>query len=309
MRLPVSHLSVFLAVCSALAVAVAFPLEVSPREEDAGDILPLTRPQISSFKPYSFFAASAYCLPEKTITWSCGHHCDANPNFKPIAAGGDGILVEFWYVGFDPDLGEVIVAHQGTDVLTIVPLLTDADTLPLPLDPHLFPGVPPLALVHNGFALEQLATHDFILTAVKNAMQEFNTTKVTTVGHSLGAAISLLDAIFLRLHVPEATVRFVGYGLPRVGDLPFVNWVDSLGIEVNHIANKKDLVPVLPPVLLTFRQISGEIHIDEVNQWISCPGHDRVNLLCTAGDANILLDFNLFDHPGPYDGVLMFCLL
>lgn len=31
-------------------------------------------------------------------------NCDANPNFKPTASGGDGSDVQFWYVGFDPDL-------------------------------------------------------------------------------------------------------------------------------------------------------------------------------------------------------------
>ena len=58
----------------------------------------------------------------------------------------------------------------------------------------------------------------------------------------------------------------------KVGTETFVNWVDTLSIEVNHIANKKDLVPILPPMVLGFRQISGEIHIDELNQWIDCPG-------------------------------------
>lgn len=62
----------------------------------------------------------------------------------------------------------------------------------------------------------------------------------------------------------------------QVGTETFVDWVDTLGIAVNHVANKKDLVPILPPMLLGFRQISGEIHIDELNQWINCPG-----MLCT----------------------------
>jgi len=30
-------------------------------------------------------------------------NCDANPNFKPTASGGDGSDVQFWYVGFDPN--------------------------------------------------------------------------------------------------------------------------------------------------------------------------------------------------------------
>jgi hypothetical protein len=30
--------------------------------------------------------------------------CDANPNFQPVASGGDGGDMQFWYVGFDPTL-------------------------------------------------------------------------------------------------------------------------------------------------------------------------------------------------------------
>jgi len=39
---------------------------------------------------------------------------------------------------------------------------------------------------------------------------------VTTVGHSLGAALSLLDAIFLPLHISVLLFTYYGYGLPRV---------------------------------------------------------------------------------------------
>ena len=33
---------------------------------------------------------------------------------------------------------------------------------------------------------------------------------------AVGAAISLLDALYLSIQVPSATVSFVGYGMPRV---------------------------------------------------------------------------------------------
>ena len=30
--------------------------------------------------------------------------CDANPAFHPVAAGGDGGKVQYWYVGYDTAL-------------------------------------------------------------------------------------------------------------------------------------------------------------------------------------------------------------
>lgn len=41
--------------------------------------------------------------------------CNANPTFTPVAAGGNGASVQFWYVGYDANLASVIVGFQGTD--------------------------------------------------------------------------------------------------------------------------------------------------------------------------------------------------
>ena len=59
------------------------------------------------------------------------------------------------YVGYDPRLKTVIVAHQGTIPLNILPLITDTTIVPLPLDPILFPNISTSILVHIGFAAAQ----------------------------------------------------------------------------------------------------------------------------------------------------------
>ena len=55
-----------------------------------------------------------------------------------------------------------------------------------------------------------------VLSAVMTGVNNYGTKSVTAVGHSLGAALSLLDAVFLPLHIPGLTVTYYGYGLPRV---------------------------------------------------------------------------------------------
>ncbi|KAF8336195.1 hypothetical protein F5887DRAFT_987533 [Amanita rubescens] len=77
----------------------------------------LEHPQeTSSYKPYTYFAAVAWCNPAQTIAWNCGPKCDARPGFVPVASGGDGSSTQFWYVGYDTSLSQVIVAYEGTDV-------------------------------------------------------------------------------------------------------------------------------------------------------------------------------------------------
>lgn len=101
----------------------------------------------------------------------------------------------------------------------------------------------------------------------------------------------MLDSIFLPLHLPNTTVRYIGYGLPRVrppppsiplrrrtdvrtqvGNLAFANYVDAQPASVTRISNDADPIPVLPPVPLGFHHPRGEVHIRESGEWVSCPG-------------------------------------
>lgn len=133
-RLQSSRLGAILNVLLATATLVqGTPAPVVPTPA-AGGVAPLTAPEVSSFKPYTYFASAGYCDPKDIRTWSCGRNCDANPGFKPVAAGGDGVVTQFckprWnygeynanallahigFVGYDPSLDEIIVSHQGTD--------------------------------------------------------------------------------------------------------------------------------------------------------------------------------------------------
>ncbi|PFH50220.1 hypothetical protein AMATHDRAFT_193502 [Amanita thiersii Skay4041] len=287
------------ALCSVLAVRAA-PLE---RRQT---ITPLTSAQIAAFTPFTHFASTAYCQPSSTINWSCGANCNANPDFIPVAAGGDGGSVQFWYVGFSPSQASVIVGHQGTDTSEIEAIATDANAFLTSLDPTLFPGVSSSVEVHNGFADEHAKTANQILSAVRTAISQHGATRVTIVGHSLGAALALLDGVFLPLHISGVSFRTIGYGMPRVGNQAFADYVDA-HLSLTHINNKKDLVPIVPGRFLGYHHASGEVHITESNVWESCPGQDNTSTLCTVGDVPNIFEGSTSDHGGPYNGITMGC--
>ncbi|KAF7357021.1 Lipase [Mycena venus] len=291
------------AVLLALAsLAIAAP-SLSARQA----ITSLTSAQISVFKPYSFYAAAGYCSPASTLAWNCGVNCaGANPAFHPVASGGDGDGTQFWFVGVDQTLGTVIVSHQGTDSSKILPLVTDADFFLGSLDPTLFPGVSSSIEVHSGFRNEQAKTAPQILAAVKSALSKFGVKKVTMVGHSLGAALALIDSVYLPLHITGVTFQTIVYGLPRVGNQAFADHA-SIGNTVTHINNKEDVVPILPGRFLGFHHPTGEVHIQDSGAWDSCPGEDNTSNLCTTGDVGNIFEGKTGDHAGPYDGVRMSC--
>ncbi|KAJ3561874.1 hypothetical protein NP233_g9929 [Leucocoprinus birnbaumii] len=61
------------------------------------------------FSPFTFFTATAYCLPDKAKDRSYGANRDTNANFQLTASRGDGLRdIRSWYVGFDPDLSNFI---------------------------------------------------------------------------------------------------------------------------------------------------------------------------------------------------------
>jgi len=162
--------------------------------------------------------------------------------------------------------------------------------------------------VHGGFANEQAQTAVQILSAVRLALSMYSTHRVTVVGHSLGAAIALLDGVFLPLQLPDdVSVSVISYGMPRVGNQAFANYVDA-NLNVTHITNLKDPVPIIPGILLGYHHPSGEVHITETSlAWESCPGQDNPSKLCSRGDVPNVFEGNVADHDGPYNGVTMGC--
>ncbi|KIK22194.1 hypothetical protein PISMIDRAFT_509134 [Pisolithus microcarpus 441] len=267
----------------------------------------LTTSQIDSYTPYTYYASAGYCTAAQTLAWDCGTNCQANSDFLPVASGGNGDSVQYWYVGYDPSLDTVIVAHQGTDPSEILPLVTDADFFLTSLDSSLFPGISSDIEVHNGFMNAQASTATEVLAAVQTTMSKYGTTTVTVVGHSLGAAISLLDSVYLPLHLPLGTsFQTITYGLPRVGNQAFANYVDA-NLHLTHINNKEDPIPILPGMFLGYVHPAGEVHIEDSGEWAACPGQDNPSTQCIVGDVPTILQGDESDHDGPYNGIEMGC--
>jgi predicted lipase len=179
-----------------------------------------------------------------------------------------------------------------------------------PLNSALFPGLSSSILVHQGFANEQAKTAQAILAAVLTLLSKHGASSVVVTGHSLGAALALLDSVYLPLHVPAGTrVSAITYGMPRVGNAAFANYVDAThNGMLTHINNKEDPVPILPGKFLGYVHPSGEVHIQDSGSWVACSGQDNPSNLCIVGDVPTVLQGNSSDHDGPYDdGIVMGC--
>ena len=149
-----------------------------------------------------------------------------------------------------------------------------------------------------------------VIDVVESLLNEYQSASVTVVGYSLGAAIALLDGVFLRLQLPpQIEIKVIGFGMPRVGNQNFASFVDAiLPNGVVHINNMMDPVPVVPSIQSGYIHCAGEIHIQEVSaEWIACPGDDNPDPHCSAGTVTSLANATLTDHLGPYNNVMMRC--
>lgn len=90
-----------------------------------------------------------------------------------------------------------------------------------------------------------------ILAEVKNALSLYETNHVTLTGHSLGqffrcfmdlgscyqyssgAALALLDSVFLPLHLPDVTFRTVIFAMPRVSPMLYFLVFTPLFVTIN----------------------------------------------------------------------------
>lgn len=175
-----------------------------------------------------------------------------------------------------------------------------------------FPGAGK-AEVHSGFygAFTRLAGG--IATAVQGEVQN-GTTNVIVLGHSLGAAVGELLAVYLAKRLDGAAVTARAFASPRVGNVPWANYVDATFPHgsFQYMTNFNDPVPRLPPKDWGFRHPSNEVFITGIGsqQALACSGQE--NKKCSAQFADPVQFFTSLltwmdddVHNGPYAGVKM----
>ncbi|KZT32922.1 alpha/beta-hydrolase [Sistotremastrum suecicum HHB10207 ss-3] len=272
---------------------------------------PLSQDTISStlLKP-ARFSQIAYCSTAAVKAWHCGAPCQSVPGIKVLLASGDNADIPDFYVAYDPSSQTLVIAHQGTDPENIQSIANDVALGLTPISSTEFPSAPSGVKVHKGFQETFLRTSSQITSLVSKSLTSQSPGPITNVlvtGHSLGAAIAVMDAIDIKTNILTGSLAgikldCVVFGLPRGGNQAWANFVDqTLGTSLSHTSNKNDPIPTLPPLFLSFEHPSGEIHITNSGDNVACPGQENKN----CSDGNSVADDKLSDHDGPYFGVEM----
>ncbi|KAJ7609247.1 Alpha/Beta hydrolase protein [Mycena polygramma] len=292
----------FVFFCLAL-VEQGFSSPISPRD-NATTALSTADVQSRDLVAIAAFAAAAYCV--RAGQWNCGDACDKIPDTQLVFTIGDDAATPDVYVAYSQSRNQIIVGHEGTDPTEILSVENDLHFSPTPLLTVLnAAGTPEGVEVHNGFQTAWVQTSTLVLNAVQQLQKQVPDASVLVTGHSLGAAISLLDAIFLKQQLPSNTsIEVVGFGRPRVGNPAFANWVDSMfGDKNTFVVSRDDPVPHVPLLAQGFQHASGEVWIKDNTTTLACDGQENPN--CSDQIGVIDAATGVGDHTGPYFGVTM----
>jgi Lipase (class 3) len=144
------------------------------------------------------------------------------------------------FLALDGNNHLAVLSFRGTDKDDPSDVADDLNAFPQPWQAG--------GKVHSGFAKALLE----IWPPVEAALQELNDCQLLLTGHSLGAAMATLAST---LHRPRALYTI---GSPRVGDQTFVDLLK--GLENYRFVDCCDLVTRVPPEVLGYVHIPGEIH-------------------------------------------------
>ncbi|KAJ3160252.1 hypothetical protein HDU86_001090 [Geranomyces michiganensis] len=227
---------------------------------------PITGTRLDNINAHALYAAASYCV-NGLEGWNCGDRCV--PGIKVVKTFKDAKTDTVAFVGYNAANKEILVVYRGTS--SIRSAITDAKFWKADATQGLERlRVPDGAKVHSGFLQAANIAADFvhqtintILTTVPGA-KDWN---LSVVGHSLGGAISVLSAIELLDYLGDSWANKISvytYGQPRTGNKAWSEWVHTLPFasRITRTTHKNDIVPHVPPTLLSFMHHQTETWID-----------------------------------------------
>jgi hypothetical protein len=88
---------------------------------------------------------------------------------------------------------------------------------------------------------------------VEKLVSKYPTASILTTGHSLGAAISAICALELKMRYPTKIVEIHNFGQPRLGNVHLAKFMHEKLNSIFRVVHHKDIVPHLPPDLPEFQ--------------------------------------------------------
>ncbi|KRX00063.1 hypothetical protein PPERSA_07260 [Pseudocohnilembus persalinus] len=240
-------------------------------------------------KMLAAFTQAAYCLPKKITKWKCGKPCKKYQGMQEITVIQSANKVNKGFTGYYEPLDAIIISWKGT--IKIRQWLEDFDY---------FKTAYPYCdgcEVHKGFWQGWEGLQSYFWLAFNKLREAHPESKIYLTGHSLGAALSVFNAMDL---IENGITDFVWYnfGQPRIGNQAVVDYIqNNLTNRLMRVTHHKDPVPHVPPKSFGFFHPAQEIFYDKSSD----PSKSHTLCSTTNGEDptcsdKYKLDTNVVDH-------------
>lgn len=283
-------ISALVGIACALPVVLATPLERRFGGSHA-------KPSDVKWDTHHFTVAAGLCQSTYCSSTKVGDKI--GDDAKLLWLTGDGNEVQRTLIYHSKTLG-ITVAFEGTNISSIISAANDAFAIPVDVDYRFKDTVTKGAKLSFGFQDAYLKVADDVAKMIPKFKEEYDETRLTITGHSLGASMGLVAAGHLQKVIDGGVHEIILFGLPRTGNKVYADWFDKTFSDRFHfIVNGHDWVPHVAPRGLGYRQVSNQIWINPANStnWKFYPGQENVH----GYDSVLVPQWGVFDdHQGIY---------
>ncbi|GAB5586518.1 hypothetical protein Unana1_01418 [Umbelopsis nana] len=190
---------------------------------------------------YTSLAAATYCNDVQSKKWTC-KQCKVVPDGKLVLSFATAKYDTVGYVLQSVSRKAIYIAFRGTN--SIESVIADIQFTLTPYPP--VPG----AKIHRGFLESFEESKDLLLSHASKLLTDHHDYTFYLVGHSLGGALAVLEALDLYQRdkrFTPANLKVYTYGNPT-----FAYYATGTGINVKRVVHERDVVPHLPPEFLGY---------------------------------------------------------
>jgi len=123
--------------------------------------------------------------------------------------------------------------------------------------------------VHAGFLRQYDSCRQLIRDYALVKQWRHNYPEILVTGHSLGGALSVLCALDLAVNpIAEngVKIKVITFGAPRTGNAGFCHLFNKLCAHHIRCVHRHDVVPKVPPELLSFKHVNNSVLLAEPEQ-------------------------------------------
>ena len=203
---------------------------------------------------------ATYCMTQ-TSMWDC-ITCDTSNSYDNILIqNGEQVIF-----GYNEIYNSIFISFRGSE--NIQNWIANIQVS------QITPYSDKSIAVATGFykLFESLQTN--IYKIVDELIEKYNTNQLLITGHSLGAALSTLNAFDILYYQKDYKIyALITFGSPRVGNKEFAKRFESYNIYSKRVTHYYDIVPHVPEEFLGYRHISQEVWYNEPNtEYTLCNG-------------------------------------